>query len=99
GPKGGTRMRRTLPTLLALAVLLAPTALAQTLRIGAAAAATGAASALGEPDANTFRMLHVQYDPAGGLNRVRVEIVFLDAASDAAQRRRRRGDARSRRHR
>jgi len=78
-------MRRTLPTLLALAVLLAPTALAQTLRIGAAAAATGAASALGEPEANTFRMLQEQYDAAGGINGVRVEIVFLDTASDTAQ--------------
>src|SRR5690606_15429758 len=58
--KGGMRMRRTLPVLLALALLLTPAALAQTLRIGAAAAATGAASALGEPEANTFRMLQDQ---------------------------------------
>ncbi|HEX7041505.1 MAG TPA: ABC transporter substrate-binding protein [Trueperaceae bacterium] len=78
-------MRRTLPTLLALALLLAPSALAQTLRIGAAAAATGAASALGEPEANTFRMLQDQINAAGGINGVPVEIVFLDTASDTAQ--------------
>ncbi len=78
-------MRRTLPTLLALALLLTPTALAQTLRIGAAAAATGAASALGEPEANTFRMLQDQINAAGGIGGVPVEIVFLDTASDTAQ--------------
>ena len=78
-------MRRTVPTLLALALLLAPSALAQTLRIGAAAAATGAASALGEPEANTFRMLQDQINAAGGINGVPVEIVFLDTASDTAQ--------------
>ncbi len=78
-------MRRSLPTLLALALLLTPSALAQTLRIGAAAAATGAASALGEPEANTFRMLQDQINAAGGINGVPVEIVFLDTASDTAQ--------------
>lgn len=78
-------MRRTLPVLLALALLLTPAALAQTLRIGAAAAATGAASALGEPEANTFRMLQDQINAAGGIGGVPVEIVFLDTASDTAQ--------------
>jgi len=78
-------MRRTLPVLLALALLLTPAALARTLRIGAAAAATGAASALGEPEANTFRMLQDQINAAGGIGGVPVEIVFLDTASDTAQ--------------
>src|SRR5690606_41899927 len=60
-------------------------AAAQTIRIGATAAATGAASALGEPEANTFRMLQDQLNAAGGINGVPVEIIFLDTASDTAQ--------------
>ncbi len=78
-------MRRALPTLLAALLLLTPSALAQTLRIGAAAAATGAASALGEPEANTFQMLQDQLNAAGGIGGVPVEIVFLDTASDTGQ--------------
>src|SRR5690606_17078112 len=83
--KGGTRMRRTLQIGLSLLLVLAPAAFAQTLRIGAAAAATGAASALGEPEANTFRMLQDQINAAGGIGGVPVEIVFLDTASDTGQ--------------
>ena len=83
--KGGKWMRRTLQIGLALLLVLAPAALAQTLRIGAAAAATGAASALGEPEANTFRMLQDQINAAGGINGVPVEIIFLDTASDTGQ--------------
>lgn len=83
--KGGMWMRRTLRIGLALLLLLTPAALAQTLRIGAAAAATGAASALGEPEANTFRMLQDQINAAGGINGVPVEIIFLDTASDTGQ--------------
>src|SRR5690606_41033052 len=60
-------------------------AAAQTIRIGATAAATGAASALGEPEANTFRMLQDELNAAGGINGIPVEIIFLDTASDTAQ--------------
>ena len=83
--KGGKWMRRTLRIGLALLLFLTPAALAQTLRIGAAAAATGAASALGEPEANTFRMLQDQINAAGGINGIPVEIIFLDTASDTGQ--------------
>src|SRR5690606_24609405 len=68
-----------------LGLTLFSLATAQTIRIGATAAATGAASALGEPEANTFRMLQDQLNAAGGINGIPVEIVFLDTASDTAQ--------------
>ncbi|HZJ09231.1 MAG TPA: ABC transporter substrate-binding protein [Trueperaceae bacterium] len=67
------------------ATLLFGLAAAQSIRIGATVAATGAASALGEPEANTFRMLQEQLNAAGGINGVPVEIIFLDTASDTAQ--------------
>lgn len=67
------------------ACALTGTALAQTIRIGAVASATGGASALGEPERNTFLMLQDQLDEAGGLRGVPVEIVFLDDATDAQQ--------------
>ena len=70
---------------LVTAAALLSLATAQTIRIGATAAATGAASALGEPEANTFRMLQEQLNAAGGINGVPVEIIFLDTASDTAQ--------------
>mgnify|MGYP001053749521 FL=1 len=76
---------RALTLITAIAVAASSAALAQTLRIGAVAAATGAASALGEPEANTFRMLQDQLNAAGGINGVPVEIIFLDSASDTAQ--------------
>lgn len=76
---------RALTLVMAIAVAASSAALAQTLRIGAVAAATGAASALGEPEANTFRMLQDQINEAGGINGVPVEIIFLDSASDTAQ--------------
>src|SRR5690606_24258933 len=60
-------------------------AAAQTIRIGATAAATGAAAALGEPEANTFRMLQDELNAAGGINGIPVEISILDTASDTAQ--------------
>ena len=76
---------RVLTAGLALALAMSTVALAQTIRIGATVAATGAASALGEPEANTFRMLQDQLNAAGGINGVPVEIIFLDTASDTAQ--------------
>ena len=72
-------------SLVVLAAALLSLAAAQTIRIGATVAATGAASALGEPEANTFRMLQDQLNAAGGINGIPVEIVLLDTASDTAQ--------------
>ncbi len=60
-------------------------ALAQTIRIGAVASATGPAAALGEPEANTFRLLQDQLNAAGGIGGVPVEIIFLDDATDTQQ--------------
>ena len=60
-------------------------ALAQTIRIGAVASATGPAAALGEPEANTFRMLQDQLNAAGGVGGVPVEIIFLDDATNTQQ--------------
>ena len=76
---------RALTLVMAVVIAASGVALAQTIRIGAVAAATGAASALGEPEANTFRMLQDQLNAAGGINGVPVEIIFLDSASDTAQ--------------
>lgn len=76
------RIQRHLIYLMALSLTLATTAWAQTLRIGAVAAATGPASALGEPEANTFRMLEEELNAAGGIAGHPVEIVFLDSATD-----------------
>ena len=58
---------------------------AQTIRIGAVASATGPASALGEPEANTLKLLQDEYNAAGGIAGVPVEIIFLDSATDSAQ--------------
>lgn len=82
------RSVRRLAVILTLALTLAALAgmaAAQTLRIGAVAAATGPASALGEPERNTFLMLQDELDAAGGVAGIPVEIVFLDSATDAQQ--------------
>src|SRR5690625_3006825 len=77
---------RSVRLLLALSLLVAGAAFAQqTLRIGAVAAATGSAAALGEPEANTFRLLQEFYDAQGGIGGVPVEIIFLDSATDTGQ--------------
>ena len=78
---------KTAAKLLVWVVLLAVfgTAFAQTIRIGAVASATGPASALGEPEANTFRLLQDQLNEAGGIAGVPVEIIFLDDATDTSQ--------------
>ena len=70
---------------LAAMAALFGTAFAQTIRIGAVASATGPASALGEPEANTFRLLQDQLNEAGGIAGVPVEIIFLDDATDTSQ--------------
>lgn len=57
----------------------------QTIRIGAVASATGGAAALGEPEANTFRMLQESLNAAGGIAGHEVEIIFLDDATDSAK--------------
>ncbi|HEX7003618.1 MAG TPA: ABC transporter substrate-binding protein [Trueperaceae bacterium] len=70
-------------TFVVLGILLVLSlAQAQTIRIGAVASATGGASALGEPEANTFRMLQEQLNESGGIAGHPVEIVFLDDATD-----------------
>lgn len=76
------RFTRTLVYLMVCALALTAAGMAQTLRIGAVAAATGSASALGEPEANTFRMLQEELNAAGGIAGHPVEIVFLDSATD-----------------
>lgn len=73
------------PILLVAWIALAGAAAAQTVKIGAVAAATGPASALGEPERNTFLMLQDQINAAGGVRGVPVEIVFLDSATDPQQ--------------
>lgn len=77
-------MKRSARTILAIVLLLglALPALAQTIKIGAVAAATGPASALGEPEANTFRMLQDELNAKGGVAGHPIEIVFLDSATD-----------------
>lgn len=70
---------------LATLSLLLGAAAAQTIRIGAVAAATGPASELGEPEVNTFRMLQDQLNEAGGFAGTPVEIFFLDDATDTQQ--------------
>jgi branched-chain amino acid transport system substrate-binding protein len=70
------------PFFLLAGLLALTTVQAQTIRIGAVASATGGASALGEPEANTFRMLQEQLNQAGGFAGMPVEIVFLDDATD-----------------
>ena len=59
--------RRFVSLLLAVGLLMLGAAFAQTLRIGAVAAATGSAAALGEPEANTFRMMQDYFDEMGGI--------------------------------
>ena len=77
--------RRSVSLLLAVGLLMMGAAFAQTLRIGAVAAATGSAAALGEPEANTFRMMQDYFDQMGGIGGVPVEIIFLDSATDTGQ--------------
>ncbi len=67
------------------AVLVLSFSLAQTIKIGAVASATGGAAALGEPEANTFRLLQDQLNAAGGIAGHDVEIIFLDDATDTQQ--------------
>src|SRR5699024_4384258 len=73
------------PWLASLCLLLLGVAGAQTIRIGAVAAATGPASELGQPEVNTFQMLQDQFDAAGGIAGHPVEITFLDDATDTQQ--------------
>ncbi len=76
---------RTVRLLLTLSVLVLGLAFAQTIRIGAVAAATGSAAALGEPEANTFRMMQEVFNAQGGIAGIPVEIIFLDSATDTGQ--------------
>lgn len=79
-------IRRIAKTLLAAVLVFGASAFAQeTIRIGAVASATGPASALGEPEANTFRMLQDVINAQGGFAGIPVEIIFLDSATDTAQ--------------
>ncbi len=77
---------RLIMSILAVALFaLLTTAMAQTIRIGAVAAATGPASELGEPEVNTFRMLQDHFNEVGGIGGIPVEIIFLDDATDTQQ--------------
>ena len=67
------------------AALVLSFSVAQTIKIGAVASATGGAAALGEPEANTFRLLQDQLNAAGGIAGHDVEIIFLDDATDTQQ--------------
>ena len=78
--------RRFVSLLLAVGLLMAGVAFAQTLRIGAVAAATGSAAALGEPEANTFRMLQDYFNAQGGIGGIPVEIIFSTAPRTRARR-------------
>jgi len=62
-----------------LAVLISGKALAgDTIRIGAVASVTGAASFLGEPERNTLVMLQDQINDAGGILGKKLEIIIYD---------------------
>ncbi len=76
--------RVSLTVMLTLSLMLGA-AFAQTIRIGAVASATGPAAGLGEPEANTFRLLQQQFNEAGGIAGVPVEIIFLDDATETSQ--------------
>ena len=79
------KVARRLVVSLIVLIIITGAALAQTIRIGAVASATGPAAALGEPEANTFRLLQDQLNAAGGIGGVPVEIIFLDDATDTQQ--------------
>ncbi|HEX7023148.1 MAG TPA: ABC transporter substrate-binding protein [Trueperaceae bacterium] len=76
---------RFVVTLALLAFLASGAALAQTIRLGAVVSATGSASALGQPEANTLRMLEDQLNAAGGIAGMPVEITVLDDATETSQ--------------
>ena len=78
-------MALTRKLLVLAAALVLSFSVAQTIKIGAVASATGGAAALGEPEANTFRLLQDQLNAAGGIAGHDVEIIFLDDATDTQQ--------------
>jgi len=78
-------MIRKMTVLTACAVLLAalPAAAAETIKIGAVLAVTGPAAFLGAPEAKTLEMLAAQFNAAGGIKGMKVELLIKDTAGDA----------------
>ena len=77
-------MKKTLSHIVGLAglcLLLAASANAATVKIGAVLAVTGPAAFLGGPEARTLEMLAAEINAKGGINGNTVEIVIKDTAS------------------
>ena len=60
----------------------APAQAAESYRVGAAFAITGAASWLGEPEKNTVKMMEDQINAQGGINGHPIEVIIEDTVGD-----------------
>jgi branched-chain amino acid transport system substrate-binding protein len=67
---------------LALSMMIVPTALAETVKIGAILAVTGPAAFLGGPEARTLEMLVEQANAAGGINGKQIELIIKDTGGN-----------------
>ena len=64
---------------LIISLVAIPTAMAESVKIGAILAVTGPASFLGGPEARTLEMLVEQTNAAGGINGMPVELIIKDS--------------------
>ena len=73
-------MRKTVTAAAAACLLLASSAWAETIKLGAVLAVTGPASFLGGPEARTLEMLVEEVNAKGGINGQKIELFLKDTA-------------------
>lgn len=73
-------MRKTVTAAAAACLLLAGSAWADTIKLGAVLAVTGPASFLGGPEARTLEMLVEEVNARGGINGQKIELFLKDTA-------------------
>jgi len=73
-------LRRTVSMAAAACLLMASSAWAETIKLGAVLAVTGPASFLGGPEARTLEMLVEEVNAKGGINGRKVELFLKDTA-------------------
>ncbi len=75
-------MKRIIFSVLAFVILIACTAGAKTIKIGALVSITGPTAFLGEPERNTLIMLAKQVNSKGGINGNKIDLIVYDTKGD-----------------
>ncbi|MBC8209254.1 MAG: ABC transporter substrate-binding protein [Desulfobulbaceae bacterium] len=74
-------MSKAVLATMAASLMLAPAAMAGTIKVGAILAVTGGASFLGGPEARTLEMLVEELNAKGGINGDKIELILKDSAA------------------